>query len=181
MRVVRDDGQGLLLWQPDGGDHATLVDADGNTAHDVTPDRMRHPRLARRAWQRDVLILMPPQARCSVWWFFEANTFAGWYVNLEEPFVRRPDGVLTVDLVLDIVVTPRRRWRWKDSDELDRRVGHPLYFDGATAQAIRADGERLVAAIEAGDFPFDGTHTDFRPDPSWPVPRLSDETARRLG
>jgi hypothetical protein len=30
------------------------------------------------------------------------------------------------------------------------------------------------AFIEAGEFPFDGTHTGFRPDPTSPLPRLSD-------
>jgi hypothetical protein len=37
MRVISDDETGLLLWQPDGSDLATLVDADGNTPHEVTP------------------------------------------------------------------------------------------------------------------------------------------------
>jgi hypothetical protein len=174
MRVINDDEHGLLLWQPAGADFATLVDADGSSLHEVTPDQMRDPRLTVRAWQGDVLILMPPRASWSVWWFFEEGVFSGWYVNLEEPCIRRRNGVQTKDLVLDIVVTPQRRWQWKDTDEFDRRTGHPLYFDTDAAQAIRSDGERLVTLIEAGDFPFDGTHTGFRPDPAWPVPRLSD-------
>jgi hypothetical protein len=173
MRVIGDDECGLLLWQPSGGDLATLVDIDGSTPHDVTPDRMQDPKLIVRAWQGDVLVLMPPQASYSVWWFFEGGAFSGWYVNLEEPFVRLPDEVHTTDHVLDIVVTPLRQWEWKDADEFDRRIGHPLYFDVAGAAAIRSEGERLVTLIEAGDFPFDGTYTDFRPDPDWPLPRLS--------
>lgn len=52
--------RGLLPWQPAGGDLAVLVDADGNIPHEVTPDRMRNPKLAVRAWRGDVLILMPP-------------------------------------------------------------------------------------------------------------------------
>ena len=35
---------------------------------------------------------------------------------------------------------------------------------------MRADGPRVVKLIEAGEFPFDGTWTDFVPDPSWRVP-----------
>ena len=83
MVVVGDDENGLLLWQPDGSDLATLVDADGRTGHEVTPDRMRDPELTRRAWQGDVLMLMSQQNPYSVWWFFDQNVFAGWYVNLE--------------------------------------------------------------------------------------------------
>ena len=162
MRVIGDDEYGLLLWQPAGGDFATLVDADGNTPHEVTPDEMQDPRLTVRLWQGDVLILMPPQTSYSVWWFFEEGVFSGWYINLEEPYVRHHNEVQTKDLVLDIVVTPQRQWRWKDADEFDRRIGHPLYFDRPEAQAIRSAGERLTSAIEAGDFPFDSTYTGFR-------------------
>jgi arginyl-tRNA synthetase len=36
--------------------------------------------------------------------------------------------------------------------------------------AVREEGLRVVKEIEAGAFPFDGTWTDFTPDPSWPVP-----------
>ncbi|MEU6076937.1 DUF402 domain-containing protein [Micromonospora sp. NPDC047074] len=179
MRVVADDEHGLLLWHPAGSDFARLVDADGRTQHDVTVDQMRAPRLTVLTWQAyDVLVLMPPGAAHSVWWFFRDDAFAGWYVNLEEPCVRRPGGVDTNDLVLDVVVTPQRQWEWKDLDEFEGRVGNPLYFDSATAAAVRAEGERLVGLVEAGSHPFDGTHTDFRPDPHWPplrLPALLDE------
>ena len=39
------------------------------------------------------------------------------------------------------------------------------------AEAVRrvAEGQRVVKLISAGEFPFDGTRTDFRPDPSWTV------------
>lgn len=59
MRVIADDERGLLLWQPAGADFATLVEADGNTPHEVAPDRMRAPKLIVRVWQGVVLILMP--------------------------------------------------------------------------------------------------------------------------
>ncbi|MFG3704156.1 DUF402 domain-containing protein [Micromonospora sp. NPDC047670] len=59
-----------------------------------------------------------------MWWFFRAGVFTGWYVNLEEPCARRPDGVDTTDHVLDIVVTPQRQW--KDTDEFVGRIGHQL-------------------------------------------------------
>ncbi|MEU4238372.1 DUF402 domain-containing protein [Actinoplanes sp. NPDC026619] len=171
MRVVTDDEHGLLLWQPDGGDLAVLVGADGRTAHEITPDRMREPQLTARAWQGDLLMLMPPGAAYSVWWFFDEGVFDGWYVNLEDPCVRQPDGVQTTDHVLDIVVTAQRQWEWKDAAEFDSRIGHPLYFDAPAAAAIRSEGERIIALIEAGMFPFDDSHTGFRPDPGWPVPR----------
>ncbi|MEV4347943.1 methyltransferase domain-containing protein [Actinoplanes sp. NPDC049596] len=162
VRVVADDDRGLLLWAPVGSRLATLVDADGRTGHDLSPDRMREPRLVAGSWQHvDVLMLMRPGVAHSVWWMFADGVFDGWYVNLEAPFTRTGDGVQTTDSVLDIVVSADRQWRWKDAAEFEGHVGDPLYFDRAGADAIRAEGERVVALIEAGAYPFDGTYTDW--------------------
>ncbi|AEV85280.1 hypothetical protein ACWT_4260 [Actinoplanes sp. SE50] len=180
MRVIRDDDAGLLLWAPEGGDFARLVDVDGRTTRDVSPDLMQDPRLARHTWRgNDVLILMPPGAGYSVWWFFVAGGFTGWYINLEKPAVRQEDGVETTDLVLDIVADPARNWEWKDTDEFAELTGHPLYFDSAEAAVIEAEAARLITLLEAGDFPFDGTFTGFRPDPAWDPPRLTDAAMHR--
>ncbi|SCE95343.1 Protein of unknown function [Micromonospora haikouensis] len=173
MRVVSDDDAGLLLWKPAGREYANLVDADGKTQHELPIDRMRRPRLVRQAWRRhDILVLMLPQASYSVWWFFAEGGFVGWYVNLETPYVRHVGGVDTTDLLLDVVIDPQRNWRWKDEDELAARVGHPLYPDADTADAVRREGKRLIRLAEDRAYPFDGTHVDFRPDPSWPDPDL---------
>jgi hypothetical protein len=168
MRVVSDDAAGLLLWMPAGSEFAVLADADGRTLHDLPQDEMREPRLVAKTWrEHDVLVLMPPGAWHSVWWFFKKDRFVGWYVNLETPCTRHADGVDTTDLVLDLWVEPDRSWQWKDEDEMAARTGRPLYFDRAGAETIRAEGERVIGLAEAGAFPFDGTHLDFRPDPAW--------------
>jgi hypothetical protein len=41
--------------------------------------------------------------------------------------------------------------------------------------ARRTAGERIIDLIETGSFPFDGSHTSFRPGLGWPVPRLSED------
>jgi hypothetical protein len=176
MRVISDDETGLLLWHPAGSDFARLIDADGNTQHEITVDRMRDPKLTVHTWQDyDILVLMPPAAAHSVWWFFQQGMFTGWYVNLETPYTRRQDSVDTNDHVLAIVVTPQRQWEWKDVHEFDERIGHPHYFDNTAAEAIRTEGMRLIKLIDEEDFPCDGTHTDFRPNPDWPALRLDDD------
>ncbi len=173
MWVVRDDEAGLLLWHPVGSDYARLVDAEGRTLHDVALSDMREPRFAPLTWQRyDTLVLMRPGETHSVWWFFGGGRFAGWYVNLEDPYERRDGGVDTTDLVLDVCVEPDGRWRWKDEEEFAALTGNPIYFDETGAARIRAEGERLIELAEAGRYPFDGTHVDFRPDPSWSTLRL---------
>ncbi|MBU2668970.1 DUF402 domain-containing protein [Actinoplanes bogorensis] len=178
--VVGDDDAGLLLWIAEGSECAGLTDADGRTLHDVALDEMRAPELVRKPWRdRDALILMPPGAGYSVWWFFRRGAFQGWYVNLEAPVVRDADGVHTTDQVLDVVVGPDRGWAWKDEDEFAARIGHPLYFDAAAAAATRAEGERVIALAEVGAFPFDGSYTGFRPDPAWHRLTLPPGTATR--
>ncbi|MEV6848273.1 DUF402 domain-containing protein [Actinoplanes sp. NPDC051411] len=173
MVVVRDDEAGLLLWMPAGTGVAGLEDQDSRNLHAVSLGEMREPRLVRKTWgENDVLILMPPGAAHSVWWFFRQAEFAGWYVNLETPSTRHDEGVDATDLVLDVVVAPDRTWVWKDEDEMADRIGRPDYFDRDGADEIRAEGERVIKLIEAGDYPFDGTWTDFRPDPAWPAPTL---------
>jgi hypothetical protein len=102
-------------------------------------------------------------------------TLDRWYVNLEAPPQRWPGGVDTFDHALDIVVAPDRVWRWKDEGEYLERVGHPAYWTAEQAAEIRAEGERVVADIEAARFPFDGSWLDFRPDPAWPLPTLPSE------
>jgi len=122
-----------------------------------------------------MLLLHPRESAHSVWFFFTpAGEFRSWYVNLEEPTAWWQDeataGIDTVDYDLDIVVTPDRSWRWKDEEEFADYLAHPDTYWVPDADAVRAEGERLAATVEAGGFPFDGTRTDFRPDPSWTVP-----------
>src|SRR3954447_12972185 len=77
MHVISDDETGLLLWHPVGSDIARLVDADGNTPHDIAVDRMRDPKLTLQSWtDYDVLVLMRPDLAHAVWWFFQEGVFA---------------------------------------------------------------------------------------------------------
>ncbi|MFI9640691.1 hypothetical protein ACIG87_11590 [Micromonospora sp. NPDC051925] len=40
------------------------------------------------------------------------------------------------------------------------------------AAAIRAEGDRIADLLDAGQRWWDTGWADWRPDPSWPVPRL---------
>ena len=63
-------------------------------------------------------------------------------------------------------VRPDLSWSWKDEHELEAasRLGR---FSPDEAAAIRAEGERVIAA-----WPFPTGWEDWRPDPSWPIPQL---------
>ena len=176
--VAADDEHGLWLWVPSGGAYRDIGAADGRSIRDIPTlaEWSRVPKaFSDRPWQGDTLMFHPREGDYSLWLFFTPqHQHRLWYVNLELPVARwRSDtaaGVDTVDYDLDILVDPDRTWRWKDEDEFSARLRErPLYWAAPEAE-VRAEGDRMVKLIEAGDFPFDGTHTDFRPDPAWPVP-----------
>jgi hypothetical protein len=180
-RVVSDDERGLLIWVARGTPVAGEVAADGRgmRAMPFAEWIERQPyRLAEGIWAGPpVLKFLPVGARHSVWWFRdEASRFANWYVNLEEPGMRWDDGAVAgVDIVdqdLDIVAWPDLSWEWKDEGEFVERLGYPDHYWVADEDAVRAEGWRVVKQIEAGEFPFDGTWTDFTPDPAWAPPEV---------
>jgi predicted RNA-binding protein associated with RNAse of E/G family len=103
-----------------------------------------------------------------LFWDDATGDFLCWYVNLQAPFERSPLGFDTVDQALDIVVSPDGQWRWKDEDDLERCVELEL-FSPSEAAEIRAEGERVIAALQ-GLIPTGWEN--WRADPAWQVPPL---------
>ena len=179
-RVVSDDDRGLLLWLARGSAVGVEVTRDGRGLRDMPFDEWvtQETLVVARTWQGPGLLkFIPPDADHSVWFFRDdRGTFTGWYVNLEERALRWDDGeVAGVDVIdqdLDVVVHPDRTWTWKDEDEFTERLAYPDHYWVHDEQAVRAEGRRVIKMAEAGDFPFDGTWTDYQPDPSWPVPAV---------
>ncbi len=79
-----------------------------------------------------------------VWWDAEWS-FLGWYVNLQAPLVVQRNRFDTTDWALDIVVEPDGTWHWKDEDEFAEAIELGVFADLAAADAVRAEGERVVA------------------------------------
>jgi hypothetical protein len=177
-RVVQDDGELLVLWCPGG----TPWKVAATPPHRTSPD-------GRTAWYADLLtggdwVLTDAIWRTPTLWLVrESDWYAvwvavlgsadgwQWYVNLQEPFVRTPSGIRATDLMLDVVVDPDRSWRLKDEADFEALLSHGL-VDAQTAAAVRLDAERSIERIEQGDWPFDGSWLDWRPDPAWPLPEL---------
>jgi hypothetical protein len=179
-RVVSDDERGLLLWLARGTPVTVEVADDGRGVRQMPFAEWAGlgRRMVPATWQGPgILKFLPPEADHSVWFFRDdAGRFAGWYVNLEERAVRWDDGGVAgadvVDQDLDVWVEPDRTWRWKDEDEFAERLALPEHYWVPDEQAVRDEGRRVIKLIEAGEFPFDGTWTDFVPDDSWDVPDL---------
>lgn len=174
--VVADDDRGLWIWVGDGSAYRDIAAADGRGFREVPFGEWGRTakRMAEDPWRGNVLMFHPPGLAHSVWLFFTDGRFSSWYVNLEEPGTRWHDGTVagidTVDYDLDIVVAPDRTWRWKDEDEFADHLAHPDVYWVPDEAAVRAEGERVVKLVTAGEFPFDHTRTDFRPDPRWSGP-----------
>ena len=126
-----------------------------------TPVRWPHgarlpiPDLAKGGWEHEEaewyggrLMISELGAAHSVYvnWGRDGE-FAGWYVNLEDPWRVSPLGFDTTDHLLDVVVEPDRSWRWKDEDHLAEAVEVGL-FTQKQAWGIRAEGERAIERIE---------------------------------
>lgn len=177
-RVAADDEHGLWLWVETGNPFYDIGAADGRCFREVPFAEWGRTAktLHKLTWKgHNVLMFHPREQANSVWFFFRPDgEFHAWYVNLERPVTRWNDGTLagvdTVDYDLDLVVDPDRSWRWKDEDEFAYHLAHPEVYWVADPAPVRTEGERIAKLIEVGEFPFDGTRTDFRPDPSWTVP-----------
>lgn len=165
VRVVRDDPELLGLYLAEGTPF-TFPAGDWPGG--------RHPWHGRASWSgHGVLQLHRPGEAHAVWVFWEgsARRFAGWYVNLQEPFRRTSLGVDTFDHELDIWVPDGGSWRWKDEDLLAASV-RTGRFTADEVAGIRAEGERVAAELDAGRRWWSDEWRTWEPDPAWAVPQL---------
>jgi hypothetical protein len=139
MRVVADTGDLLALHVAEG---TPLV----FPPHPAGP----HPWSFTDRWRdTDVLQLLRPGDAYSVWGFFRAGRRAGWYVNFQRPFVRRPGAVDTLDHGVDILVSADGTWSWKDLDDVAAQVASGRLTEPEAAEVWREAGR--VAALLDGD------------------------------
>lgn len=139
-------------------------------------ERLRVPEdewvLGRDVWTLEVLRIVNPGSRHSILLLWSAGfrEFMLWYVNLEDPFIRTPIGFDYKDRLLDIEISPDlSRWQWKDEDEVEQAIARGIMTHEEAAE-IRAEGEGVIAALDARLPPFDEPWDRWRPDPGWPTP-----------
>ena len=181
LRVVRDDERGLVAWLPSGSERLMAVPRDGLGPRDRTmAERIRVWRdrdfdLAVRPWNGPgILRVAPTGVPWSVWYFTEDDgSFAGYYVNLEMPHRRPPDGsahLHTRDLTLDLWLEPDGELWLKDHDELAAGVEGGIYTP-EQARAIHDIAERARAdLVEPRAWPLDEGWETWRPPPAWDEP-----------
>ena len=181
MTVVEDSVRHVALFIASGSPMKTRCGLDGVPLSRDLPyaERFALPwRLCDGVWSGfHVLMLTPAGAGHSFWAIWDEEwAFQEWYVNLQLPLRRTRFGFDTADNVLDLVIERDLTWRWKDEHELAEavRVGR---FTPEEAEAVRAEGQRALAAFEARSWPFDRDWTMWRPDPVWRKARLPADPA----
>jgi hypothetical protein len=120
----------------------------------------------------DILSLNIPGAACSIelMWSTDTHSLRCWYVHLQQPLRRTRIGFDTMDQMLDIVISPDRlSWQWKDEDEFAEAEALGVYSQ-VKAQAIRAEGERVIAMLNAQASPFCDGWEKWVPPKEWSIP-----------
>jgi hypothetical protein len=123
LRVV-SDSETPVLWLPPGAP-VMRRGIDGSFVRDV-PAEERYESMKRtpvlRPWRGEgILIIGRPGRAHSIWLFWSAATFAGWYVNLEAPWQPTRFGFDTQDHSLDLWVERGGSWQWKDEHESSQK------------------------------------------------------------
>jgi hypothetical protein len=180
LRVVRDDGRGLVAWLPSGSERLTAAPRDGKGLRDRPLAERAALATARdydmvvRPWHGPGLLrIAPTGVPWSLWYFRdETGAFEGHYVNLELVHERPVDGsarVHTRDLVLDLWLENGETWL-KDADELDASV-RAGWCTAEQGEVIRAIAERARREqIDLRAWPLDEGWEDWSPPPEWDEP-----------
>ena len=178
MRVVRDDERGLVAWLAEDTEVVAWAPADGRAVREVPlAERFLVPgtTVVSRWAGGGILRIVPVTRPWSVWLFWDDDgSFAGHYVNLELPHLRREHETLTRDLTLDLWLEPDGSLWLKDVDELEVSVDSGRY-SREVADEVRAATEWARAdLVEGADWPLDKEWTTWRPPSDWTIPSLPD-------
>jgi len=169
VAAVRDDLVAVYLAP------GTIFKVPANTSRDGILERLDQGwELRDHEWRRGrTLHLLRPGVAHAIhlWWPPPDWRFGGWNINLQEPIRPTPLGFDFMDHLLDVVIDPDLSWRWKDEEELEEAVRLGLLTRQA-ADGIRAEGERVIAQLEAREPPFCDGWERWRPNPAWPIPGL---------
>ena len=158
--------EGPVLWLA-SGTPVMWPAIDGRPVREMPPEDRQPVRseAVERPWTGDgVLIVGRPGRAHAIWLFWDAGRFAGWYVNLEDPWRPSRLGFDTEDHELDLWIASDGSWRWKDEHDLEVGVERG-YFTREQATAFRVEGERVLA-----EWPFPTGWEQWQADPSWAVP-----------
>ena len=167
MHVVEDRGDFVALYLQPGSMYSTMGDADGNLTRDFVNEKTR----VTRTWTENHalhLVHFGDEHATVLYWREGTWEFRCWYINFQEPLRRYAGGFESMDLTLDMLISPDRKlWQWKDEDEFFEIGIAGGWYTHEQLQHLKAYGLGVLAEAQAGKPPFDAPWPDWRPDPSW--------------
>ena len=131
-------------------------------------------KLEKFEWlENRVLAVTEPEKYYSIllFWNHASDTFLGYYVNFQLPFVRHHDGIEMLDLDLDININPDLTFKWKDVDDYQNAINHGL-ITPEWVDEIEKTKLEIFDRLEKRQYPFDGSWLDWKPELSWTPPKL---------
>ena len=159
--VVRDDPGLLATYVPEGTPFE-FPEGSWPTSNG------RHPWHGRERWKgHGLLMLQRPGEAHAIWLFWHGpeREFRGWYVNLQEPFRRKPPGYATQHLELEIWVPLDRRGSGRTTSSSTPGPGRALHRRAGVE--IRAEGARIAADLDAGRRWWSDDWASWTPDHAW--------------
>jgi hypothetical protein len=166
LYVVEDTDDALVLYQAEGAPWGFGAGDDWPTATG------RHPYDGLSRWMGEGRLgVHRSDDPYAVWalWGRPGRSFGGWYVNIQVPYRRTEIGIDSLDLELDLVVSPTYEVAVKDEDHVAASAARGR-FSADDAVAIHAVGARVKAEIEAGDRWWDERWSQWTPPPELLVP-----------
>jgi hypothetical protein len=147
---------------------------------DATDEMSRDERKMMALQSGDVRYVTAPSVNVDCLRFYRADRWAsvargylngdliGWYVDFGLPPRFEPDvpRIVTMDLVLDALVTPDGEWEWKDEAEFERGLALGV-LDAAWEAPIRAEAHRVRQDIALGVGAFSREWDAWGPPDEW--------------
>jgi hypothetical protein len=110
----------------------------------------------------DTLYFWEPGRHSRVNRGWSEGEFLGWYVDFVRPPSIRPDRIVTMDLVLDALVTPDGTWSWKDRDDFNEAWRRGLVTEAEAAE-VWAEAMRVQADLQQRQGAFAPAWDAWRP------------------
>lgn len=167
QRVVADSGAVTVSWiQPRSSVAYPLGLADDGS--------LLHPEtwlIEVRDWYGNgcLELVRPGRAHMIRHFYSDDGSFAGWYVNLQEPARRTHRGLDSTDLQLDLWIEPDGAVRWKDEHHLEQAVRWGMFTE-EVANRARREAERVLE-----EWPFPTGYEEWRPPANWTAPKLPED------
>jgi len=133
-----------------------------------------HINLREFAWQTNrILMFLEPEKyySCFLFWDHESDQFNCYYINFQLPYRRSHCGFDTLDLDLDIVIDPQFNWRWKDEDQYQVGIREGGILT-EWVKGIEHAQKDVFDRINKRSYPLDSSWLQWRPDPTWTLPKL---------